>query len=64
MKTEVSQVNAITRVSGWSSSSGNVRLLAQVASEFVKSQVERVVVLTRIVRGRTEWTACKEEQSW
>jgi len=52
------------RVSGRSQSSGNVRLLARFANEFVRSQIERAIVLTRILRGQSEWTGCKEEQSW
>ena len=64
MKTEMSRVNVITGVSSGSPASAHVRLAAQLANEFVRNQIERAVMLARIVRGRTEWTGCKEEQSW
>ena len=64
MKTEMSRVNAITGFSSGSAASTHVRLVAQLANEFVRIQVERAVMLARIVRGRIEWTGCKEEQSW
>jgi hypothetical protein len=60
----MSRVNAITGFSSGSAASTHVRLVAQLANEFVRIQVERAVMLARIVRGRTEWTGCKEEQSW
>ena len=64
VKTEMSRVNAMTSVSSGSAASTHVRLVAQLAIQFVRSQVERAVMLARIVRGRPEWTGCKEEQSW
>ena len=64
VKTETSRAHAMTGVSSGLPASAHVRLVAQLANEFVTSQIERAVMLTRILRGRSEWTGCKEEQSW
>ena len=62
VKTEVSRLNASMRLSGLTPSSTHVRLLAKVANSFVAEQIERAVVLTRMLCGRSDWTGRQEEQ--